>query len=157
MDVKYKLAVLSEIATVFNENNLVWAVGASTLLYIKGIVEDFNDIDLMIDEKDVDIAKRLLSEMGEFKENEASNQYKSKDFLEFCIHNVDIDLIAGFTIVNDEAEYYFPLKLSDIQEVVKVNNENIHLHSVDEWRKYYLLMKRYDKVNIIDKSKSDSK
>ncbi len=157
MDVKYKLAVLSKIATVFNENNVLWAVGASTLLYIKGIVDNFNDIDLMIDEKDVDKVTRLLLKLGELKENETSKLYKSKAFLEFCVDNVDVDVIAGFIIVNENTEHYFPLKSSDIQEIVKVNNANIHLHSVDEWEKYYLLMKRYDKVNIIGKSKHYAK
>ena len=45
--VKEKLELLEKIAYHFNKENVEWALGASMLLYFKGITTEFNDIDLM--------------------------------------------------------------------------------------------------------------
>ena len=45
---KEKLSVLSKLALEFNRENVIWAVGASLLLYFKGYVKDFNDLDIMV-------------------------------------------------------------------------------------------------------------
>lgn len=59
-----KIEVLRKIAHQFNEEEVIWALGASMLLYFKGITSEFHDIDLMIAEKDVDSVRKILSEMG---------------------------------------------------------------------------------------------
>ena len=45
-----KLQVLARIARLLNEEEILWAVGGSALLYLKEIVSDFHDLDLIIDE-----------------------------------------------------------------------------------------------------------
>jgi len=51
---KNKIEVLLKIANLFNENAITWNVGASCMLYLRDVVEDFNDIDLMIHIDDVE-------------------------------------------------------------------------------------------------------
>ena len=51
-DLQKKMDVLQKIAAEFNKDNLLWAIGASLLLYFKGVAEVFHDIDIMVDEKD---------------------------------------------------------------------------------------------------------
>ena len=46
--VKEKLELLEKIAYYFNKENVEWALGASMLLYFKGITTEFHDIDLMV-------------------------------------------------------------------------------------------------------------
>ncbi len=150
MTLESKLLILSKIARILNKHNIVWAIGASTLLYIRNVVDDFNDIDIMVDEGNIPTVKELLSEIGVLKVSEASAQYRSKAFLEFYIEGVEIDIIAGFTIAHNNIEYYFPLNTNEITQTVTINNEIIPLHSITEWRKYYSLMNRLDKVQIID-------
>ena len=53
-----------KIAAEFNKDNLLWAIGASLLLYFKGVAEVFHDIDIMVDEKDVERCKNILLNMG---------------------------------------------------------------------------------------------
>ena len=53
-DLQKKMDVLQKIAAEFNKDNLLWAIGASLLLYFKGVAEVFHDIDIMVDEKDVE-------------------------------------------------------------------------------------------------------
>ena len=38
-----KLQVLVQLAALFNEHEIQWAVGGSLLLYFKGLVSDFHD------------------------------------------------------------------------------------------------------------------
>ena len=55
-----KMQVLAKIARVLNQKKVVWSVGGSMLLYFKGITETVQDIDLMIEEKDAETAKKAL-------------------------------------------------------------------------------------------------
>lgn len=149
-DIARKLSVLAMIAKELNERHIVWAVGASMLLYFKNKVPDFHDIDIMVSEDDVEAVKDILLRYGSLQPPNPKARYKTKCFLEFSIDGVDIDVIAGFVIVNDNREYYFPLQAQDIQDYVMLGDTEIPLQSLSEWRKYYLLMGRMEKVKIID-------
>ena len=59
-----KLELLKRIAHRFNEARIEWALGASLMLFLKGIVSEFHDIDLMVSVQDAERAKAILSEMG---------------------------------------------------------------------------------------------
>ena len=45
------------------KGHVTWAVGGSLLLYFKGIVDEFHDIDLMVMAEDTKEAKIHLMEM----------------------------------------------------------------------------------------------
>ena len=62
-----KIKLLKRIAHQFNKFNVTWALGASMMLYLKGIAREFHDIDLMISNDDVEIVRIILSDMGEIK------------------------------------------------------------------------------------------
>lgn len=59
MIIQHKLEILSQIAKKLNEGHITWAVGGSLLLYFKGIVDEFHDIDLMVHADDAEEAKSL--------------------------------------------------------------------------------------------------
>lgn len=104
MIIQHKLEILSQIAKKLNEGHVTWAVGGSLLLYFKGIVDEFHDIDLM----------------------------------------------GGFTITKADGEHRCFLRKEDICEKVLVDGEQIPLHSLTEWRRYYELMGRSAKLKMID-------
>lgn len=149
-DLQKKLNILSEIAAELNKKKVTWAVGASLLLYLKGIVTDFHDLDLIIVEEDVEAVQEVLLSFGTLQPCNPDAQYKTMHFLEFIADGVEIDVIAGFTIVSDGKEYYFPLEKDTVCDFSEINGVRIPLHSVSEWRYYYQLMGRHEKVNIID-------
>ena len=43
MELSHKLRVLCHIAEAFNAENITWAVGASLLMFLKGITNDYSD------------------------------------------------------------------------------------------------------------------
>ena len=67
--VKEKLELLEKIAYYFNKENVEWALGASMLLYFKGITTEFHDIDLMVSTDDVKKVKDILLGMGKIQES----------------------------------------------------------------------------------------
>ena len=64
-EIQKKIELLQKIAHRFNEANIEWALGASMLLYFKGIISEFHDIDLMVSVHDAEQVRTILSEMGE--------------------------------------------------------------------------------------------
>lgn len=152
-ELQNKLRVLSKIAKKLNENNITWAIGGSLLLYFKGIVNEFHDIDIVVAESDIEQSKEILLSFGMLLPSVPSSKYKTRSFLEFRVEGVDIDIMAGFSIVNNGHECYFPLKPSDINDYIEIDNTNIPLQSVEQWRIYYDLMGRSDKVDLIDRKR----
>lgn len=148
-DLEHKLDVLTTIAEYFNNEQITWAVGASLLLYLKGKTDVFQDIDIMIIESDVEKVKNVISKLGIIQPPNPSEQYKTKCFIECVIDDVDLDIMAGFVIVNNGTEYDCSLRKDEIVDVVLINNQKIPLHSLELWKYYYELMGRNDKVEMI--------
>lgn len=144
-----KIATFLKVAKILNENNITWAVGASLLLYFKGITDKFNDIDLMVAEKDIEKTKTIFLSLGKEYPKNPNLQYKSKCFLEFNVDGIDFDIISGFVIVNNNCDHYFPLEKNSIAEYFYLENTSIPLQSVNDWLTYYTLMNRKEKVEMI--------
>ena len=155
MIIQHKLEILSQIAKKLNEGHVTWAVGGSLLLYFKGIVDEFHDIDLMVHADDAEEAKSLLMEMGELQKPAYENPYKADHFYVFLVEDVEVDLMGGFTILKADGEHRCFLRKEDICEKVLVDGEQIPLHSLTEWRRYYELMGRDTKVDMIDEKEVD--
>ena len=145
-----KLRVLSGMAAEFNRAGLRWAVGASLLLWFKGYVDDFHDIDLMVTIGDAERMEGILRSMGSLQPS-TRGSYATKRFREFTIDGVDVDMMGGYAIVRDGKVYDCELEPSQIAEYAEVHGERIPLHSVALWRRYYELMGRDEKVAIIDR------
>lgn len=145
-----KLRVLSSIAARLNEKNITWAVGASALLYFNKIVGEFNDLDLMVDDKDALAAKEILLTMGTLHHSDPNRRYRTKHFFEYTIDGVEVDLIGGFVILREDVEQDCSLHADEIAAKVQVNGQTIPLHSVPVWRSYYEWMGRGEKVKLID-------
>ena len=149
-DQKQILHVLAEIAHVFNREQIHWALGASMLLYFNGKTDVFHDIDLMVSADDAERARELLLGMqGEERHNAANAMYRTKYFYEFVLQGVDIDLMAGMIIVHDGKEEDCSLREDKIERFIEVEQEQIPLYSLKEWRQFYTWMGREKKVEMM--------
>lgn len=154
-EMEHKLKVLSNIAKVFNDNQIKWAVGASLLLYFKGITDNFHDIDVMVAEEDAVRMKELLLEVGTLESTGDNAQYKTKHFYEFVVDEVEIDVMGGFIIVKDGKAYNCSYTEDSVVEHMQVNGQTVPLQSIPLWRRYYELMGRDTKVAIIDANREE--
>ena len=152
MTIPEKLKVLTDIAKRLNENNIKWGVGASLLLYLKGITDTFQDIDIMVTAEDVDRLRITLSEIGKMQPSNPNKMYRTRHFYEFVIDGVDVDVMEGFVIVKDGLEYDCSFTSDSIYEYINISGENIPLQSVSDWRRFYELMGRDAKVEMIDRA-----
>lgn len=151
MDIGKKLDVLARMGKILNEKNIIWAVGGSLLLYLKGKVDDFQDIDIMVIEDHGEEVKEILEQYGDLQDPSLNPQYKTRYFFEFIIDGVEIDVMAGFVIIHQGKEYDCSLCPEDIREHYLINDIYIPLQSLEEWRRYYRLMGRTEKVELIDR------
>ena len=147
--VNNKIKGLITIAKQFNEAKITWNLGASCMLYLRTIVNDFNDIDIMISENDIDIVKEIMSKYSIVEKRDLHPKYKTKAFLEYNINGVDIDIMAGFIIISNGKSHYFPLISNENNEIIIIEETQIYLESLETWLKYYKLMGRKDKTELI--------
>ena len=151
---KNKLEVLKTIAKKFNDVGIKYAIGASVLLYFKGIVDEFRDLDIMVDMNDVDKVKEILNKLGTLQYSPDNNNFKTKAFLQYVVDDVDIDVIGGFIIVKDGIDYDCTLQ-KEIIDYTYLDGVKIALDTIDNWYKYYSLMGRDNKVKMIENYKKD--
>lgn len=147
---EHKLAVLGEIARALNGGDVVWAVGGSLLLYCKGKTDTFRDIDIMVWEEHVETLKALLLPLGILAPPAPNPGYKARHFLNFTIRGVEVNVMGGMFIVKDGKDYDCSLSPSQVAEYIWINGERIPLQSLEDWRRYYLLMGREEKAAMID-------
>lgn len=152
MNERIKINVLKKIANELNRMNVTWSLGASMLLYFKGIIKEFKDIDLMVVDKDIDLAIKILNHLGELQTSSLNSKYRTKVFLEYVIDEVDVDVMCGFSIMNKDTLIDCSLNKEQIVEFYDLDGVKIPLQSVSLWRHYYELMGRDDRVDMIKNS-----
>ena len=135
---------------MFNSADIKWAVGASLLLYLKGYIETFNDIDLLIYEEDAPKAKELMKELGELQKLDG-NHYKSEHFYIFIVDGVEVDIMGNYTVTKDGVDYEIGLEENAQIEWITICGQAIPLDSVSMWRRHYDVMGRQAKVDLIDR------
>ena len=91
----------AKLAQRFHEESITWCVGASLLLYVKGIATDFHDIDIMVLEEDALRVKDVLLRMGSQQPSHSNPRYQTTYFFEFIVAGVEIDVMGDFVIVKD--------------------------------------------------------
>ena len=152
MNTTQKLHVLAKLANRLYETRITWAVGGSLLLYFQGIATDFHDIDLVVKTEDAQAMREVLLRLGTLEASKPSAKFKTKEFMEFTIDGVEVDVLAGFAIVKDGVAYDCSLQENEITEYATVENERIPLQAVAAWRRYYTLMGKTARVEAIDKA-----
>lgn len=149
--IEHKLDVLKQIAQLFNEKEIIWNLGASAMLFLRGIVDDFSDLDLFVRHKDISRAKEVLESLGKMKPQCLSEIYKTDVFYEYVIDDVDIDLISGFKIIKDQKLYDLSFDENEIFDTYEMDHTLIYLDSIKNWLRFYEIMGRENKVNILKK------
>lgn len=149
MKIEDKLIIIKELAKIFNENNILWAIGSSFLMYIKGITKDFNDIDILVEEKDIKLIRNILNDKYNQLPPYNIPKYETPYFMEYNIKGLDIDIISNLTITFDNTTNRYPLNKKDIEDYI-LDDTKIYLHSLKKWQKYYKETNRIEKSKLIE-------
>lgn len=155
-EIGQKIELLKKIALQFEKAHITWALGGSMMLYFKGIVPVFQDIDLMVADADAQTAQSILCSMGQMQPQTPNPKFRSKAFMKFVIDAVDVDVIAGFAIVSGDSVVDCSLQKEQIVERMPLGEACIPLQSPALWCRYYRLMDRTEKAQMIEQALSDS-
>lgn len=142
--------VLKTITTLFNEAELDWAVGASLVLFHNGIVDNVNDIDIVIEGKDVKKAEELLLTLGSKQFTEDIPTYSNKYFGGFDINGVEIDMMSDMVINNYDCSYLYPFDKKSVVSHMMLGDLSVPVASLEEWFiLYQMIPKKEVKVEIL--------
>ena len=142
---------LSYIGKKFNEERIVWGVGASILLNHYGLIDKPNDIDILVDLKDIEKADKVLKSIGEKIVLEKTDIYSTKFFYEYLVNGFEVDVMAGLSINYDNGIFKYIFDQSSISEIKIINGVNIPLTSLEDWYVIYqLIPNREIKVSMIE-------
>ena len=150
---------LQKIARIFNENEISWGLGASSMLYFHGLVTQPRDIDLMVDEVDAEKAIALLTPYAtEMQTDDGKGKYATKYFYEMVIDGQAVDVIGGYRILRGQWVYDFPILKELFLEKVEVDGVVVPLTHLEDWYIAYLIMgdpkKRVPMIESYAKSNS---
>ena len=156
MELDQKLRVLARIAEKLNSEQVTYAVGASAMLYLRGILDSFHDIDLSVAEADAPRAIAALQTLGTMAPPDRNSGYLTRCFRTFAVEGVEVDLIAGMVIVSEDGEAHeCPLLPGDIDAEADVCGIPVPLHSLACWRRYYSWMGRQAKAELVEKAMNE--
>ena len=129
--------------TLFDElrkADVRWGLACSTNLFIRGIVDEFHDLDLIVDIKSIPKVEKIMKEQGAILKETGGNGYCESDiYMHFQFGRVDVDVISGFRVVTfgTHFEYYFnPEEL----QFIELEDKNIPLISMEALYLLYSMM-----------------
>ncbi len=139
-----------ELAKLLNEHKIRWAVGASYMLYLYGVVDNYNDFDLIVHHDDIDLLQNCMcASSAQQLECTPKKGYDSLYFTKWIFKGIEIDLIADFRVVRDDKIYTLPFDESKMK-IKNLQSVQINLMDLQDWRVMYYAMNRQAKVDSID-------
>ena len=145
-----KLLVLTQLAELLNRQKLRWAIGGSLMLYLRGVVSDFKDIDLFVTLEDAQQVIELLDQVAIPQETVPSEQFQTVVYKKYLMDGVFIDVMAGFKVVVSDGVMDCSLTSETQLKRLIVYNQEVPLYTLSEFRDFYTYMNRMSKVELID-------
>ena len=142
--------VLVTICERFDYNNIVWGLGGSLMLMQHGITQTANDIDLLVALPDAERAHELLADIAPGERGSTKPPYHTAAFYKHERDGVSIDLMGGYRIEHENGIYEQPLDASAIRDYATVGGASIPLTPLEDWYVSYQLIRRADKVAMLE-------
>jgi len=111
--------VLLLIIKSFEEENISWGMGCSMNLFLRGIVDEFHDFDLIVDANCIDKISKVMVSLGAVLVATGGNGFCESDvYLHYQLGRVDVDIIAGFRVKTFETEFLYQYNSKEIDECI---------------------------------------
>ena len=110
--------VLFKIMHKLQKQNVNFALGCSANLFFRGIVDDFNDFDIIFEQKYTDKILKIMSELGGQLVGTGGNGFCESDmYLHYILDSIHIDFISGFRINTFDKSYYCDLSSNLVENL----------------------------------------
>lgn len=131
---------LFKLADEFNKSGIRWGLACSMNLFLRGLVDEFHDLDLVVEEEDIPKVKDIMEKNGGILKATGGNGFcESNCYMHFQLKRVDIDIISGFRIITFGTKFLYNFNESEI-EYIKVEEKKIPLIPVEALYLLYAMM-----------------
>ena len=137
-----------------NKADIRWGLECSTNLFIRGIVDEFHDLDLLVDIKSIPKIEEIMGKLGAILKETGGNGYCESDmYMHFQFGRIDVDVISGFRLVTFGTHFEYYLNPEELQ-YMHLEGRNIPLVSMEALYLLYSMMegwqarRRYKRVLI---------
>lgn len=144
-----RLALLETLAGRLNPTRIPYAIGSSALLYARGLVDGFRDIDLFINEEDGPAVLQALDGLGAVERGRQCPPYVSPLFSTITAPACGVDIIGGFGVLQDATEYAIRIGAHSIEQDSLCGAQPVPLMYLEDCLVFYQLMGRRDKVALL--------
>lgn len=138
--------VLVKLTNVLNQSNSLWSIGASMMLYLRGIEIDVHDIDIMVDQEDFNIVCDNLLKICEEIKVDVSSIFKTKYFRRFVCDSIEIDVMSGMGIYHKNGFFDYQFNKEAIEYAIHINSITLPLSYIEDWYVFYHLMGNRDET-----------
>lgn len=116
--------VLLKIVEEFSRANIGWGLACSANLFLRGIVDEFHDYDLIVDSNDIPKANEVMKSLKAELLGTGGNGFCESDYyFHYQLGIVDVEIIAGFRVKTYSCEYVYGYNPREI-DVCSIYEEN---------------------------------
>lgn len=139
---------LNELVKILNENKIVWGIGGSYLLYVYGLYDNPNDLDIWIEPSDMQMVKKLFCE---YEEIETNIQLPKEFHLKIKYFEIEVDFVSCFIVTPNKYKFSYYISPETIKYIKLKNGQPIPCTLLEDWYIIYKLLHRESKAKIIEK------
>ena len=108
--------VLEKVCSSFNTEGIRYALSCSAALFVQGLVDDFNDFDILFHIDDVTkMEKAMESIKAQLLPTIQKSAFTSPYYKEAIFQNEHFDLVGDFTVATYNKTFCYPVKTDEIQ------------------------------------------
>ena len=145
-----------ELFDAFEKEKIHYGISCSFNLFIRGIVDEFHDFDLLVNSNDIPKVKMIMEQHGAKLIETGGNGYCESDvYMHFQFGRVDIDVISGFRLLTFGTSYLYSYNSEEL-DYMCIEGKKIPLISMEALYILYSMMegwqarRRYKRILIED-------
>lgn len=145
--------VLEKVCTAFNNAGIRYALSCSAALFLQGIVDEFNDFDILIYLEDKEKVENLFSSLGgKLEVTIQKNAFTSPYYREAFLQGEHFDLVGNITVVTYNSEYCYRVVSEEIIYQAIEGNIVIPVIPVEANMLLYAMMEGWQSKRIFKKN-----
>ena len=143
-----------KIFSDFKEAGIRYGIACSMNLFLRGVVDEFHDIDLIVNISDIHKIEEIMKLNNAVLKETGGNGYCESDiYMHFQFGRVDIDIISGFRLVTFNACYEYHFNQEEL-DYINIEDNLIPMISMEALYILYSMMegwqarRRYKRILI---------
>lgn len=131
---------LFKVVLEFEKAKINWGLACSMNLFLRGLVDEFHDLDLIVDNEDVTLIMEVMENIGAVLMATGGNGFcESNVYMHYQLDRVDIDIIAGFRVVTFGTKFLYNFSKEEI-EFIEIDTINVPLIPIEALYLLYCMM-----------------